>query len=638
MDELLQQFLIEAPELVAQASADLEQLAKNAADHARIDSAFRAIHTLKGSVAIFDMAPAGRALHAAEDLLERVRAGSQPLDSEAIAALVSVLDETDRWVDSMEQTGKLPQAADAVADRLIAAFVDDDSSGSSAVQTEWLDSLRARERGAIDSAETDLVAFRYGPDPDCFFRGEDPLAIVGAVPDLVAFAILPNEPWPALDVFEPFRCAVTLEGLSSASLHDVRSALPLVADQLATAVIPVGEGVQDDPLARSGTQRALRVDPARIDALADGVGELIVASHTLSHVAEQADRIDAQLGARVHAAQAELERAVGAMRRSVMAVRMVSLASSLRRLPRTVREIATGLGKSVRFEMRGETTEVDKGIADAIYEPLLHLVRNALDHGIEQSEARRAAGKPELATLKLDIRRDAESVVIALSDDGAGIDPARIRDVAVEREVLERDAAEAMDDAHAIRLIFAPGFSTASEVSAVSGRGVGLDAVQTAVQELGGTIEIASTVGSGTAFILRLPLNAIMTRLLIVASGDDRYAVPLDRIIETVSVPSDRILAVGTGRACVLRDRTLPVLELATMLGREGKPSPLTKLLVTEAATEPVGIVVDGFGQRIDGIVRPRSGLLSGVPGVAGTTLLGDGGLLLVLDLAELVG
>ena len=636
MDELLQQFLIEAPELIAQASADLDQLAQNAADRARIDSAFRAVHTLKGSVAIFDMAPAGRALHAAEDLLERVRAGSQPLDGEGVAALIAVLDETDRWVDSMEQTGALPQGAGKVADRLIAAFAGSDLPSGHGVQIEWLDSLRARERATIDGAETDLVAFRYSPDPECFFRGEDPLAIVGAVPDIVAFEILPNEPWPELADFEPFRCSVTLEGLSSAPLADVRSALRLVTDQLATAVIPVVERLQDD-LAPSATQRALRIDSSRVDALADGVGELIIASHTLSHVAEEADRIDPQLGARVHAAQAELDRAVEGMRRSVMAVRMVSLASSLRRLPRTVREIAAGLGKPVRFEMRGETTEVDKGIADAIYEPLLHLVRNALDHGIEPPEVRSAANKAELATLRLDIRRDGDRVVIALSDDGAGIDPARIRDVAVERQVVDRETADSMDDAHAIRLIFAAGFSTASEVSAVSGRGVGLDAVQTAVDDLGGTIEIASTVGSGTAFVLRLPLNAIMTRLLIVAAGGDRYAVPLDRIIETVSVPSEHILAVGTGRACVLRDRTLPVLELATMLGRESEPAPLTKLLVAEAATEPVAIIVEGFGQRIDGIVRPRSGLLSGVPGVAGTTLLGDGGLLLVLDLAELV-
>jgi two-component system chemotaxis sensor kinase CheA len=238
--------------------------------------------------------------------------------------------------------------------------------------------------------------------------------------------------------------------------------------------------------------------------------------------------------------------------------------------------------------------------------------------------------------LKLDIRRDADRVVIALSDDGAGINPARIRDTAVRRGVVERETADAMDDAHAIRLIFAAGFSTASEVSAVSGRGVGLDAVQAAVQQLGGTTEIASTVGSGTTFVLRLPLNAIMTRLLIVAVGGDRYAVPLDRIIETASVPAERILAVGTGRACVLRERTLPVLELATMLGCEGEQASLTKLLVTEAATEPVGIIVDGFGERVDGIVRPKSGLLAGVPGIAGTTLLGDGGVLLVLDLAEL--
>lgn len=642
MDELLEQFLIEARELIAQAADDFSHLERDAADRARIDSAFRAIHTLKGSVVVFDMVPAERALHAAEDLLERARAGTQVLDAAGLAALIAILDETDRWVDAMERAGALPASAAATAKRLVARISGAEPAPMVAAapvaraEPAWLDMLRVREAERIAAAEADLVAFRYTPDPDCFFRGDDPLAIIAAVPDLAGFALLPSAPWPALDAFEPFRCAVILEGLSAAPLAQVRAALRLVGDQVETAEIRVHPAEQED-IGSAGAQKSLRVDAERIDALADGVGELIVAANMLAHVADEANRIDPRIGARVHAAHAELERAVSDMRRAVMAVRMVSLAPSLRRLPRMVREIADALGKPVRFEMRGEATEVDKGVADAIYEPLLHLVRNALDHGIEGGAARQSAGKPETATLRLDVRRDADHVAITVSDDGAGIDPAHIRTAAVARGVVEREAADAMDDAHAIRLIFAAGFSTAAQVSAVSGRGVGLDAVQSVIEQLGGSVDIATTLGSGTSFRLRLPLNAIMTRLLIVRVGEDRYGVPLDRIVETASVPSDHIRAVGSGQACVLRDRTLPILDLARLLGTESTRAPLTKLLVTEASAEPVGVIVDGFGERIDGLVRPRSGLLAGVPGVAGTTLLGDGGVLLVLDLAELV-
>jgi two-component system chemotaxis sensor kinase CheA len=642
MDELLEQFLIEARELIAQAADDFGHLERDPADRPRIDSAFRAIHTLKGSVVVFDMVPAERALHAAEDLLERARAGTHALDGEGLAALVAILDETDRWVDAMERAGALPASATATAERLVARISGVELAPTVAAtpiaggEPAWLETLRAREAERIAAAGTDLVAFRYTPDPDCFFRGDDPLGIIAGVPDLVGFALLPSEPWPELDAFEPFRCAVILEGLSAAPLAQVRAALRLVGDQVETAEIHARLAEQEE-IGIAGAQKSLRVDSERIDALADGVGELIVVANMLSHVAGEADRIDPRIGARVHAAHAELERAVGDMRRAVMAVRMVSLAPSLRRLPRMIREIAETLEKPVSFEMRGEATEVDKGVADAIYEPLLHIVRNALDHGIEPAPARHAAGKSETATLRLDVRRDADHVVITVSDDGAGIDPAHIRTAAVARGIVEREAADAMDDTHAIRLIFAAGFSTAAQVTAVSGRGVGLDAVKSAIEQLGGGIDIASTLGSGTSFRLRLPLNAIMTRLLIVRVGEDRYGVPLDRIVETASVPSDHILAVGAGQACVLRDRTLPILDLARLLGAESTRAPLTKLLVTEASAEPVGVIVDGFGERIDGLVRPRSGLLAGVPGVAGTTLLGDGGVLLVLDLAELV-
>jgi len=636
MDELLSQFLIEARELIAQAGDDFEGLARDPADSARIDSAFRAIHTLKGSVAIFDMAPAGRALHAAEDVLDRARAGRHRLGPSDVDALVAVLDQTDRWVDAMERDGALSSRAGAQADALLARLQSDIArpfEPPAAETPPWLPALLAREAAAIEVAVSDLVAFRYTPDSECFFRGEDPLATVAALPGLIALAILPNAAWPAIDEFEPFQCLVTVEGLSAAAFDDVRTAFRFVTDQVTLfSVTPATPAETQTAAAKS-----LRIDTARIDALADGVGELIVANHALAHVAAEADRVDPQIGAQVRAAHAAMERAVSGMGRSVMAVRLVSLGPSLRRLPRMVREITATLGKAVRFEVSGESIEVDKGIADDLFEPLLHLVRNALDHGIEPGAVRREAGKPETGLLRLAVTREGDQVVVALADDGAGIDTARVRATAVERGLLDRDAAAALDEMQAMRLIFAPGFSTAATISTVSGRGVGMDAVKAAIDRLGGRVEIGSVPGQGTTIRLRLPLNAILTRLLIVRAGGERYGIPLDRIVETTSVPTEHIHDVGGGRSCVLRDRALPVLSLAALLGAEDRRSPFTKLLVTENAAEPVGVIVDGFGQRIDGLVRPKTGLMAGVRGLAGTTTLGDGGVLLVLDLAELV-
>ncbi|MEN2787248.1 chemotaxis protein CheA [Sphingomonas qilianensis] len=642
MDELLAQFLIEARELIAQAGDDLIALSRDAGDRAHIDGAFRAIHTLKGSVAIFDMAPAGRALHAAEDVLERARAGTHALSAADLDALVAVVDQTDRWIDAMERDGTLGATADADAETLLVQLNQKAraSSGVLAAPTPedapaWRDALLDRHAAIVGAAAGAVVAFRYAPDSECFFRGDDPLALVAAIPELVALDILPHAPWPALDRLDPFHCAVSIEGISAAPIANVRAALRFVADQVAFAIVPrTDDNEQASPIAAI---TSLRVDVARIDALADGVGELIVANTALSHIAAQADRVNPQLAAQIRHAHAALDRAVGGMRDAVTAVRMVSLRPSLRRLPRMVREIADALGKPIDFDIRGEGTEVDKGIADAVFEPLLHLVRNALDHGIESGDGRRAAGKPDRGSLQLIVRRDGDQVLIALKDDGAGIDPARIRHVAVSRGLLDRAAADALDDAQALRLIFAPGFSTAAAVSAVSGRGVGMDAVQTVINRLGGRVEIASVLGQGSEIRLRLPLNAIVTSLLIVEAAGQQYGVPLDRIVETTSVARDRIMPVGAGQACSWRDRTLPVLDLAMLLGGERSARAVPKMLVTEAATEPVGLIVDSFGQRIDALVRPRAGLMAALPGIAGTTLLADGGVLLVLDLAELI-
>jgi two-component system chemotaxis sensor kinase CheA len=316
---------------------------------------------------------------------------------------------------------------------------------------------------------------------------------------------------------------------------------------------------------------------------------------------------------------------------------MVSLAPSLRRLPRLVREIAAQLGKPIRFELSGEGVEVDKQIADGLFEPLLHLVRNALDHGIESADRRVAAGKAAEGLLRLGIRREGDVILVSLSDDGAGIDPDHIRRIAIARGLVTRETADALADAATIRLIFEPGFSTAETVTGVSGRGVGMDAVQAAVERLRGSIEIASSAGEGSAFTLRLPANAITTRLLVIEIGDDRYGVALDQIVETVRVGSNALIPLGSGTAVVLRDKTVPVLSLATLLGAIDHPTAAAKLLVTRSAGEPVAVRVDGFAERIDTLVRPPSGILAATAGVAGTTLTGEGDVLLVLDLPELV-
>ncbi|MBH1991485.1 MAG: Hpt domain-containing protein [Sphingomonadaceae bacterium] len=639
MDELLEQFLIEGRDLVADANAALAALHDNPADARAIDAAFRAVHTLKGSVGLFDMAPAERLLHAAEDSLSLARKGEAKLAAVDLAALVATIDQVDRWIDELERDGALGPDASDIAEGLSVANAIEVRVESA---PDWLTALVDRQQAAIRDSEMPLVAFRYVPDSDAFFRGEDPLALVATLPGIVAFDILPVVgQWPAPQAFEVFACVMAIEGLSSATADTLRPFFRLVPDQFTLLSAPTDAAAKAQGLAEPDAQAAatvLRVDAHRVDALADTVGELVVATNALAVLAERADAIDPPLALGIRAAQADLERAVGTASRAVSAVRLVSLAPALRRLPRLVREIAVSLGKEIRFVMTGEQTEVDKQIADGLFEPLLHLVRNAIDHGIENATGRAHAGKLPTGNLTLAIMRKADDVVVTLADDGAGIDRDHIRTTAVDRGLITAEASEALSDAGTLALIFAPGFSTAQAVSSVSGRGVGMDAVQAAIDRMRGRIEIDSVAGQGTRFTLRLPANAITTRLLVIDVANDRYAVPFDQIAETVRIDSDKLAPVGTGMACVLPDRTVPVLSLAEMLGGTDRGASPVKLLVTCASGVPVALRVDGFHERLDAMVRPPSGLLASMPLIGGTTTMGDGAVLLVLNMAEVIG
>ncbi|UAK24280.1 chemotaxis protein CheA [Sphingomonas nostoxanthinifaciens] len=634
MDELLAQFLIEGRELVAAANDALGLLARRADDRDAIDAAFRAVHTLKGSVAVFDMAPAGRILHEAESMLDRARKDGAAIPPDGLAALVACIDRVDAWIDAMERTGTLPADAGDVADRLLGGIADAPTPEAMS-QPDWLAPLAEREADLLQAAGAALVAFRYRPDADCFFRGDDPLALCASVPDLQALQITPREPWPDPEQIEPFQCNLCIEGLSGASLDAVRAHFRLVSDQVALHLVrPQADA--EAPVADAQSQ-TLRVDMRRIDDLADTLGELIVAANALEPLVAEVSRLDASLGARLRVAHGNVEREVSVLQRGVLAVRLVPIAPMLRRLPRIVRELAAELGKTIDFAIDGDSLEVDKAIADALFEPLLHLVRNAVDHGIEPADARVAAGKSPSGRLRLSFARNGERLDVALADDGRGIAPAQMRGIAVARGIVSDAQAAGLDDRAAIELIFAPGFSSADAVTSVSGRGVGMDAVRSALDRIDARIAIDSEVGRGTMMRLSFPLRAITTRMLVIRSGPDRYAVPFDKVTETVIVPAAAVAPLGSGEALVLRDRSVPLLHMAELLGGRRRASGDLRLMVADHGSERVAFVVDGFDQQINATVRQATGLLGTIPGVAGTAVLGDGEVLIVLDPERLI-
>ena len=731
MNEFVEQFLIECHELIEQATDDLLTLEGRPDDAERLDGAFRAFHTLKGAAGIVDFAAMARALHAAEDALSAVRTGREAVTQDLIGDCLACLDQVVQWLDSMQSDGEIPPDAEAAEDGIVQRFSRIPAPAIPEVSPKvgWADALMARHPQAQA-----LVALRYAPDAEAFLRGEDPLARLAGVPDLLAVEIEGVDAWPSLEALDPFSCHLVFLALSASSAQGVRAALGSAGDQV--QVLPVnpkgpsrasrlsaeaeglleaqlrlldhGEaeglagrigsagrvvgnllrhagraeevGVVDravaasqsarttgalvevvhrllsgqppaarepveanaaEPSSTGGTARTLRVDVERIDALVNLTGELLVAKNALGHAVGQAQSgMDvAALATLLKDQHAVLQRLVDELQRSVLNVRVLQMRYVFQRFPRLVREMVLSLGKPAHLVTEGDETEADKVVVESLFEPLLHLLRNALDHGVESPAVRMAAGKPAAATIVLRARRSNDNVIVEVEDDGAGVDVARVRAVASERAVVPLETLEAMSDPEVLDLIFAPGFSTAAQVTQMSGRGVGMDAVRTAVERLGGRVVMESRAGAGATVRLTLPFAIMMSRVLTVEAGGQLFGIPLEAVLETVRMPRSEIRPVGAARAFVLRNRTMPLIDLADALGDTPGPTSAdpVNVVVALAGGRLGGLEVDRLGERLDVMLKPMEGLLAGMRGIAGTTLLGDGRVLLVLDLQELL-
>ncbi|MDP3660353.1 chemotaxis protein CheA [Phenylobacterium sp.] len=641
-DDLLPHFIVEGRELTQAAGEDLLALEGDPEGAGLIDGVFRAFHTLKGSAGLFDLPALSALLQDAETLLGALRDGAQPMSRAVASALLDAVGETERWLDALESDGPPPAslatAAAALQVRLEALSGDSPPAvpGPPASDGAWVAALLSSAPAGAQAR----TAIRYVPTAEAYFRGDDPIAILQATPGLIHIAIAPRTDFGALTDYAPFDCNLELTALSTASAEETRAALRFVNDQVEVAGLAAraaAVAIEASPSGRS--LRTLRVDAALVDDLAALVDELVIAKNALAH---QTGLIvtggEAPVAGRgLVSAQATLERAVGRLHASVTRVRMVPLAQLFSRFPRLVRDLADGLGKKAELVVSGEDVAVDKAIVDGLFEPLLHLVRNAVDHGVETPAARQTAGKPAAATLTLSAHAQGDEVLIELRDDGAGLDGERIREVAVLRGVVTGEDAERLTDPETFELIFAPGFSTASTVSDVSGRGVGMDVVRRTVAGLGGRVRVDSRRGEGASIHLALPLRVVLARVMVVNVGDERFAAPLDDIAETVRVRREAVTGIRAGRAFLLRDEVVPLMSLGELLGGAARDGGETlTVLVVGGAERRVGVVVDGLGERLEAPLRPMSGLLAGAAGMRGTILQGDGGVLMVLDLAEL--
>ena len=389
--------------------------------------------------------------------------------------------------------------------------------------------------------------------------------------------------------------------------------------------------------------KVLKVDQARVDRLMNLIGEMVVAKNALPYLANRAEN---QYGVRelsreIKAQYAVINRIAEEMQDAIMQVRMMPVSFIFQRFPRLVRDISRKLGKEVDLVLEGGETEADKNIIEALADPLIHIVRNSLDHGLETPDARKAAGKPPIGRLVIAARQESDHVIIEITDDGRGIDPTVIKRKAYEKGIIDEDRLEKIDDREALNLVFVPGFSTAEEVSDLSGRGVGMDVVRSAIDKVGGSVQLTSEVGKGTRLVLTLPLSMAVTKVMIVESDRQIFGVPMEMVVETVHVPRTEISTIKRRQTAVLRGRIVPLISLNELLGIAAKPLTNSEdefaALVVRVGSEPVGILVDDFCEVVDVILKPLPGELSKLSGYAGTALLGDGSVLMVLNPKELI-
>jgi two-component system chemotaxis sensor kinase CheA len=614
-------FLAESREHLSSCNQLLLKWEREPAATDPVGGLFRSIHTIKGMGATMGFTGVAELAHRLESLLDALRHGRVTPEAGTFELLFRAVDTLGAAVESAAAGRQVaPDAA------LVAA----------------LDRATAPGRGAAPVAEAVAPAVPTEPHrrraTDA--RGRSVQVVIRA--DAVmrgARAVLAVRRVEALGLVTTVRPPlVQLEREEFDGKLSFRIESPASEDELAAVIRTAGEveSVRFEEPTVDGTglgrQRQIRVDLERLDRLMKQVGELVVAKNRLGVMAAHGD--DAAL---VELAD-RISRLVSGLQAEVIASRMTPVGEVFERFPRLVRDLARDLGKRIRFDLEGEEIELDRSILDEIGDPLLHLIRNAADHGIEPPEVRAAAGKPVEGRILLAAARERNSVVLRVTDDGRGIDRAAILSKARREDAIAGAEGEALTDDALLRVIARPGFSTARQVSGVSGRGVGVDVAMTRVRQLGGTLEIRSEVGKGTTFQIRVPLTLAIVRALLADAGGERYAVPLAYVAETVDFDPRAVTALRTREALVVREQVIPTVHLRDLVASRERPAPRRRpTVILEVGERRTALVVDALLGQQDIVVAPFDAPRGMPPFVGGATILADGAPALVLDAAALL-
>jgi two-component system, chemotaxis family, sensor kinase CheA len=609
-------FLAESREHLKACNSSLLDWEKQPSAPEPVDRLFRAIHTIKGMAATMGYSGVAQLAHGIENLLDGLRGGRLQGNSAVFQLLFRAIDALGK---SVEVAGaEEPPDAALLADLDRAAEADrSDPPPAAAGETP----PPARRFTDAPRARPIQVAIR----PAAVMRGARAALVLRRAETLGAVSTIR----PPLAEFE----RDDFDGRFSFRLQTRSSDAEIIAALRAAGeveTLEIVEAVAASGDSQPGVNRQIRVDLRRLDVLMKQVGELVVAKNRLGALAmESRDPVLLEVSERVN-------RLVSSMQGEVLASRMTPVGEVFERFPRLVRDLSRDLGKQIRFDTEGDEIELDRSILDEIGEPLVHLIRNAADHGLESAAERTAAGKPAEGRILVSAARERNTVAIRVTDDGRGIDRDKVLAKA-RREGLAPETDTLTDDL-LVRVLARPGFSTAQQVSGVSGRGVGVDVAMSRVRALGGTLELRSELGRGTTFLIRVPLTLAIVRALLTEAGGERYAVPLAYVAETVDFDRSMVTALRDREALVVRDRVIPTVHLRDLIAaRAGSSSNRRPTVILEVGERRAALVVDALVGQQDIVVEPFDAP-RGLPSfVGGATILADGAPALILDAAALL-
>jgi len=632
MKEIMEDFLIEAFELIEQIDHDLVELEANPEDLELLNRIFRVAHTVKGSSSFLNFDVLTELTHHMEDVLNKARKGELKITPDIMDVVLESVDMMKGLLESIRDNGS--DAAAGIDIKNICA------------------SLTQISEGEAPSAASEAPAAAPVPEP---VKEPEPAApaeeAAPEVSDAELSKLSDSEVEAEIERLLKVRKAEdqarrASKGIAPKSPEEIApaaSAAPAPAPKPA----PSRERDADKkvPAASSNSavaqEQTIRVEVKRLDHLMNLIGELVLGKNRLLKIYDDVEeRYEGEkFLEELNQVVSSLSLVTTDIQLAVMKTRMLPIAKVFNKFPRMIRDLSRDLGKQIDLEISGEETELDKSIVEEIGDPLVHIIRNSCDHGIEDPETRKAMGKPEKGLVQLKAYNEGNHIVVEIVDDGKGLDADMLKAKSIEKGIITEREADAMSEKEAFGLIFKPGFSTAAKVTNVSGRGVGMDVVKTNIEKLNGIIDIESEVGKGTVMKLKIPLTLAIIQSLLVGTQEEFYAIPLASVLETVRVPIDDIYTIDGKNVLRLRDEVLSLVRLSDVFGvnKVFDGGDQTYVVIIGVAEAKLGIIVDTLVGQEEIVIKSMGDYLQNIPGIAGATIRGDGRVTLIIDVGAMM-